>query len=235
MPAYTGVPLEQILESFGGYFFETIKKSGHSKMLRTLGHNLHGFLMNLDSLHDHLSVTYPEMQAPSFRCEKSGRTLLLHYYSLREGLHPIVTGIVKAVAQHYFKLDVEIKMEKYERTQEQLCHYYVFRINVKGSKKEDLERMLVLYSFATCCFLPLFPNSLPRPGSGLGMSLLHFTYCIPLLPPSSFPLLSPVSSPFFPPSPSLSFTPSFHSLLTSSPFSRLLLPPLPLSMYRSNW
>ena len=149
MPAYTGVPLEQILESFGGYFFETIKKSGHSKMLRTLGHNLHGFLMNLDSLHDHLSVTYPEMQAPSFRCEKSGRTLLLHYYSLREGLHPIVTGIVKAVAQHYFKLDVEIKMEKYERTQEQLCHYYVFRINVKGSKKDDLERMLVLLLVAS--------------------------------------------------------------------------------------
>lgn len=216
MPAYTGVPLEQILESFGGYFFETIKKSGHSKMLRTLGHNLHGFLMNLDSLHDHLSVTYPEMQAPSFRCEKSGRTLLLHYYSLREGLHPIVTGIVKAVAQHYFKLDVEIKMEKYERTQEQLCHYYVFRINVKGSKKDDLERMLVLYSFATCCFL------VPK--------LSSKAWQWPWNEPATFHILYSTSPSFFFSSPLSCLLPLFFPLsLPSSTLSSHSLLASPLS------
>ena len=136
----TGIPQEQILESFGSYFFETIKKSGHSIMLRTLGHNLHGFLVNLDSLHDHLSVTYTEMQAPSFRCEKTGRGLILHYYSIREGLHTIVTGIVKAVAREYFRLDVDIKVEKYELTEERLSHHYVLRIDVKDAKRNDLER-----------------------------------------------------------------------------------------------
>ena len=132
---HTGIPQEQILESFGSYFFETIKKSGHSSMLRTLGHNLHGFLMNLDSLHDHLSRTYTEMQAPSFRCEKTGRGLILHYYSVRKGLHTIVTGIVKAVAQDYFRLDVEIKVEKYELTQEHLSHHYVLRIDIRMQRE----------------------------------------------------------------------------------------------------
>ena len=195
-------------------------------MLRTLGHNLHGFLMNLDSLHDHLSVTYPEMQAPSFRCEKSGRTLLLHYYSLREGLHPIVTGIVKAVAQHYFKLDVEIKMEKYEQTQEQLCHYYLFRINVKGSKKDDLERMFILIVSHL-----LLASLIPKLSSKAGWwpwnepATFHMYST-----PSPFPLLSPSllspSPSFAPLPPSPSSAPSFDSS-HFSPLLCLLLPPSP--------
>ena len=107
-------------------------------MLKALGHNLSGFLMNLDALHDHLASTYKEMQAPSFRCEKMGKSgLVLHYYSKREGLTAIVTGIVKAAAREFFNLDVEIKLQKYEEMAEQLRHHYVFNIEVQESTKRD--------------------------------------------------------------------------------------------------
>lgn len=122
---------------FGAFFFTTCKKSGHSSILTCLGHNLYGFLMNLDALHDHLSFIYTQMQAPSFRCTKSPSRdgLTLHYYSQRPGLGNIVLGIVKAVASDFYKLDISIKQVLYEETTENLAHHYVYSIQVTESGK----------------------------------------------------------------------------------------------------
>ena len=136
--------MEDILEKFGAHFFETIKKSGHSSLLRTLGHNLYGFLVNLDSLHDHLSFTYTQMQAPSFRCEKTPTGLRLHYYSSRKGLEAIAIGIVKAVARSFFDLEVDIKKLKCEELNERLSYHCVFDIETKEicRNEKGLERKL---------------------------------------------------------------------------------------------
>ena len=104
---YTDQPTPAVLELFGEHFFEVTSHSGHKKMLRTLGHDLYGFLVNLDYLHGRLSYTYEKMQAPSFMCEKTDLGLLLHYYSRRKGLHHIVVGIVKAAAKEFYSLTVE--------------------------------------------------------------------------------------------------------------------------------
>ena len=98
--------------------------------MRTLGHNLYGFLMNLDTLHDHLSFTYPEMRAPSFRCEKTRTGLTLHYYSERHGLVNIVLGIVKAVARKFYRLEqLDISLAGYEEEQHlRHRHHYVIKI-----------------------------------------------------------------------------------------------------------
>lgn len=132
------LPKEAVLESFGGHFFETIKISGHSTMLRSLGHNLYGFLMNLDALHDHLSVTYDQMQAPSFRCEKTKNTIILHYNSKREGLHYIVSGIVRSVAKQFFSLEVDVTVTKYEKLPQKLCHHYIFQVSIKDGHRDEL-------------------------------------------------------------------------------------------------
>ena len=125
--------MEDILERFGAHFFETIKKSGHSSLLRTLGCDLYGFLVNLDSLHDHLSFTYTQMKAPSFRCEKTPPNgLRLHYYSSRRGLEAIVIGIVKAVARSFFDLEVEIKKLKCEELNDKLSYHCVLDIKCKS-------------------------------------------------------------------------------------------------------
>ena len=135
--------MEEVMEMFGGFFFITCKKSGHSSILRTLGHNLYGFLLNLDTLHDHLSFTYTKMRAPSFRCEKTNGGLTLYYYSPRPGLSHIVPGIVKAVAQDFYQLDIIVKQVGYEeKTSDKLAHQYVFSIEVAESAKNGnyLER-----------------------------------------------------------------------------------------------
>ena len=130
------------MELFGAFFFKTCKKSGHSSILRTLGHNLYGFLLNLDTLHDHLAFTYTKMRAPSFRCEKTSTGLTLYYYSPRAGLSSIVPGIVKEVAKDFYHLDIIVKQISYEETTDKLAHHYVFSIEVEESAKNNnyLER-----------------------------------------------------------------------------------------------
>ena len=140
--------METVMEMFGEFFFKTCKKSGHSSILRTLGHNLYGFLLNLDTLHDHLSFTYTQMRAPSFRCEKTpdGQGLVLYYYSHRPGLSHIVPGIVRAVAKDFYQLDISVTQKSYEEdVGKKLSHHYTFMIEVKESARVDnyLERKLL--------------------------------------------------------------------------------------------
>ncbi|XP_062845379.1 guanylate cyclase soluble subunit beta-2 [Trichomycterus rosablanca] len=115
------VSSEVVLKLFGEYFFSFCKMSGYDTMLRTLGGNLVEFIENLDALHSYLALSYKEMNAPSFRVErtKDGRTLL-HYYSDRKGLHHIVPGIIEAVAKDFFGSKVTMSIfeqpEEEERT-----------------------------------------------------------------------------------------------------------------------
>ncbi|XP_069474275.1 guanylate cyclase soluble subunit beta-2-like isoform X2 [Ambystoma mexicanum] len=106
-----GVPPATVLQQFGEYFFEFCKRSGYDHMLRTLGGNLYEFIENLDALHSYLSLSYQEMNAPSFRVEKNeDGTMHLHYYSDRKGLCHIVPGIIGAVAMDFFHTEISMEI-----------------------------------------------------------------------------------------------------------------------------
>ncbi|KAH9421795.1 Guanylate cyclase soluble subunit beta-1 [Dermatophagoides pteronyssinus] len=107
------IPANEILEMFGRSFFDFCQDSGYDTILQVLGATTKDFLQNLDALHDHLATIYPGMKAPSFRCsERIDGSLILHYYSEREGLEHIVIGIVKAVANKLHGQDVEVNIIK---------------------------------------------------------------------------------------------------------------------------
>uniref|UniRef100_A0A8B9QKI7 guanylate cyclase n=1 Tax=Apteryx owenii TaxID=8824 RepID=A0A8B9QKI7_APTOW len=115
------VPADKVLRQFGEYFFEFCKRSGYDHMLRTLGGNLCEFIENLDALHSYLSLSYQEMNAPSFRVEKNeDGSMHLHYYSDRRGLCHIVPGIIGAAALDFFNIDISMEIvnqtEEEERT-----------------------------------------------------------------------------------------------------------------------
>ncbi|KAJ3590266.1 hypothetical protein NHX12_008220 [Muraenolepis orangiensis] len=58
-------------EAVREYFFGFCKRSGYDHMLRTLGRNMFEFIENLDALHSYLALSYEEINAPSFRAERS--------------------------------------------------------------------------------------------------------------------------------------------------------------------
>lgn len=112
LTSYSGLHPATLLEMFGEQFLLWCQESGYSKTLQLLGRSLQDFLTNLDALHDHLSIIYPQMDAPSFRCTEGLRKseFLLHYYSDRNGLENIVMGIVKSVAREFYNVEVEMKL-----------------------------------------------------------------------------------------------------------------------------
>ncbi len=105
--------LNPCLETFGEHFFKYCMDSGYDRVIRVLGGNLLDFLCNLDAMHDHFDSIYPGMRAPSFRCvAESDGGLLLHYYSTRPQLFPVVIGVVRVAAQVLYNVSVDIEQEQ---------------------------------------------------------------------------------------------------------------------------
>lgn len=102
-------------------------------LMKTLGADLKAFLLNLDSLHAYLTISFSEMRAPSFHCEsREDGCMLLHYYSQRKGLEYIAIGIIKAAARDIY--DIPIQMEVLTRRDGQWADksYHVsFLVNCK--------------------------------------------------------------------------------------------------------
>ncbi|XP_076448368.1 guanylate cyclase soluble subunit beta-2-like isoform X2 [Babylonia areolata] len=138
------VPVEGVLQVFGAFFLTYCLRHGYDKMLKTLGWDIASFIQNLDSLHSLLALSYKGILAPSFRCEeKEDGDLILHYYSTREGLYPIVIGLVEAVAQELFSQTVTLTVVS--RTQEEtsarvIQHHTVFEVHLQDGRAESSGR-----------------------------------------------------------------------------------------------
>ena len=97
-----GVGVDQCLERFGEYWvLETASKS-YPELMSTAGQDLIEFLGNLNALHDRISVSFIDFDAPEFRVEHlGGGRHRIHYLSRREGLAPFVTGLLAGLAQRF--------------------------------------------------------------------------------------------------------------------------------------
>ncbi|MEE6472281.1 hypothetical protein FKM82_009566 [Ascaphus truei] len=85
------------------------------------------------------------MNAPSFRLEKKDDgTMLLHYFSDRQGLCHIVPGIIECVAKDFFNSDVTMQIiyqsQEKERTGKK--EHVIFEVlqKFKGHKKTCKQR-----------------------------------------------------------------------------------------------
>ncbi|KFM79990.1 Guanylate cyclase soluble subunit beta-1, partial [Stegodyphus mimosarum] len=144
-------------------FFDFCQESGYDKILQVLGSSPRDFLQNLDALHDHLATIYPGMRAPSFRCTERPEdgTLILHYYSEREGLEPIVIGLVKAVASKLHKTEVEVEVVQRKSS---TCDHVQFAIRDRNPSKnqtdqetEEFETLSMENKISPATFCRAFP------------------------------------------------------------------------------
>ena len=80
------VGADDVLELFGQYFIQFVKKEGYANLLRCQGDSLKGWMNSINDLHLHLEHTMPEIVAPEFWCiddpEVKG-ALILRYRSQR--------------------------------------------------------------------------------------------------------------------------------------------------------
>ncbi|GFS53639.1 guanylate cyclase soluble subunit beta-1 [Nephila pilipes] len=158
-----GIKAADILELFGRNFFDFCQESGYDRILKVLGATPRDFLQNLDALHDHLATIYPGMRAPSFRCTErpADGALILHYYSERAGLEPIVIGLVKAVASKLHNTEVEVEVVKQKSA---TCDHVQFAIidrnassNQTDQDTEEFETLSKENKISPATFCRAFP------------------------------------------------------------------------------
>ena len=90
------ISTEEILRAFGEHWILYTGKKGYGEMFALAGKSLPDFLQNLDILHTRVGVIMPHLQPPSFVCtDIDEHSLDLHYYSQRQGLAPMIIGLVQ--------------------------------------------------------------------------------------------------------------------------------------------
>lgn len=97
-----GLEASTILEAFGGYWVEYTAVEGYGELLNSVGDTLPEFLANLDQMHARVKMAFPDLKPPRFRVsDESEEGLMLHYFSHRPGLAPLVVGLVKGLADRF--------------------------------------------------------------------------------------------------------------------------------------
>jgi len=107
--AELGLEPAAVLEAFGDYWTTYTIEEGYGDLLTMMGRTLDEFLDNLDSMHARIAGTMPNLMPPSFEREANDDgSSILHYRSEREGLAPMVLGLLKGLARR-FSVTIEIE------------------------------------------------------------------------------------------------------------------------------
>lgn len=97
-----GLPADEVLRAFGRYWTLYTASEGYGELLRLTGDSLRDFLLNLDNMHARVGLSYPHLRPPSFQCtDVTEHALMLHYFSERDGLAPMVVGLLDGLAARF--------------------------------------------------------------------------------------------------------------------------------------
>ncbi|MCX6129564.1 MAG: heme NO-binding domain-containing protein [Proteobacteria bacterium] len=102
----------EFLRLFGRHWIIYTAEHGYGQLLPIFGRNLREFLGNLNHMHAHMGGAMPGLNAPIFTVTDLGQTMSLRYESKRDGLAPMVLGLLEGLAER-FSTQVEISQILY--------------------------------------------------------------------------------------------------------------------------
>jgi hypothetical protein len=115
-----------ILEAFGEYWILYTADEGYNELMNITGNTFVEFLENLDMLHYRMNNIMPQLAAPQFTVRnKMENSVELEYRSHREGLTPMLFGLLKGLGKR-FELEVTVELIQ-KKDESNDCH--VFLIN----------------------------------------------------------------------------------------------------------
>lgn len=110
--AELGVPAGKVLEAFGESWTDYARETAFAGLMRFAGRTFPEFVASLDQMHAKIKFSLPDLQPPSFRVtDMHDGGFRLHYYSAREGLAPLVVGMMKGVGRIY-DVTVDMRLER---------------------------------------------------------------------------------------------------------------------------
>lgn len=96
------MPAAQLLEEFGCHWMRYTAVEGYGALLNDLGATFQQALNSLNGMHERVSLLYPALRSPRFRCEAlEAGAMRLHYWSERRGFAPMIIGLVEGLAERY--------------------------------------------------------------------------------------------------------------------------------------
>lgn len=103
-----GLPANEVLKAFGEYWILYTAEEGYGDMLSMCGSDLFSFLRDMNLMHARIEVTMPHIRPPDFELIEAGPgECELVYRSEREGLAPMVEGLIIGLAKR-FNQQIEI-------------------------------------------------------------------------------------------------------------------------------
>lgn len=102
------LPMPETLHAFGRHWVNFVYKGAYGSIMNFTGSDLLTLLRNLDRMHETVRITLPAAIVPSFAViEQSPAAILVEYRSEREGLEPMVEGLLQGlIARFALKADV---------------------------------------------------------------------------------------------------------------------------------
>lgn len=123
-----GTPVAALLEAFGEYWMVYTAREGYGQLISMFGSSLGEFLGNLDNMHTRVGLSFPELQPPSFVLSELGEDrYTLEYHSTREGLAPMVEGLLRGLARIFGESVEVVHTHPRERLGYDLFHLQVRR------------------------------------------------------------------------------------------------------------
>jgi hypothetical protein len=93
---------EELLKRFGRHWIIYTGEQGYGEVMRLFGKDFRSCLANLNRMHGHMGAMMPQLKPPRFTVtEDSPESITVHYYSEREGLGPMVVGLLEGLAEKY--------------------------------------------------------------------------------------------------------------------------------------
>lgn len=94
------MPASAVLEAFGEFWMVYTAREGYGQLISMFGASLGEFLGNLDNMHVRVGLSFPELRPPSFVLHELGEDrYALEYHSSRDGLAPMVVGLLRGLAR----------------------------------------------------------------------------------------------------------------------------------------
>lgn len=122
------IGLGDVLQAFGEWWILRTSKEKYGAMMSAGGGSLREFLINLPVFHTRVMLMYPKLTPPEFKISDiTSDSLLVHYFSKREGLQDFVRGLLSGLAKMY---NTDVKIDLLESRGEGADHE-VFKITWK--------------------------------------------------------------------------------------------------------
>ena len=109
VPEVLGVSPVHFLENIGEFWVSYVGNGDYKEIFKMAGSDFVFFIQNINNMHSRIMAIIPNLVPPIFICKNiTKNSMVVDYFSKREGLAPMVVGLFKGLAV-WFKLEMKIE------------------------------------------------------------------------------------------------------------------------------